>query len=177
MRKEFLVLNGINKFPILGHSMSMTIVINSIETLERAADFYHDAIFASKQITFDKKNKIFSLKMIRDIMEDAVIIEKKTFFRKKWSVPRMKSILTFYHVNKIDLNSREPDDIISNIRYDEDKHRIKISCVKNTTIYLTVQKLDGKLEDIGEKFFDDTEYYTGIFGIETVKNRCVKNDY
>ena len=161
---------GQYKFHILGGQPSekTMIKIDSLDFIERTADYWHDAIFGLEQVNFNEKDKVFSMVIIRDIWEEAKVVEKK-FLRTKYIVPRQKYLLTFTNVTKIELKATEPVDAISDISYNPNYNEIRIECAKNTRIVLKVEKLNGKLEEIGNKFFDNTKYYTTVFGIESVE--------
>ena len=130
----------------------MTIIIDSQETLRRTIHYCHDAIFDIDKINFNQDKRTFAIQLVRTLREEAILI-KKVLFLKRWKAPRVKSILVFNNVVKVKFFSKEPDDFIVDIKYDDTKNQIEVECIKGTIIQLLVEKLEGKLQDISEKIF------------------------
>lgn len=148
----------------------MTIKINSRETLECAADFYHDIEFYTNRISFNKAERVFSLKLNR-IKWEKTIIHLDLFFIKVCSAPKTESVLYFEQVNdiklhliKTQLSEGQPVDCINTIEYYPKEHNIEFKCINGSNIKLFVERLSGKLEDIGKT--TGKTHFIYFFGIE-----------
>ncbi|MCK4251589.1 hypothetical protein KAX97_09065 [candidate division WOR-3 bacterium] len=136
----------------------MIISINTIEALQQAWLYYDEVTFDTNDITFNEKERKFSLKFTR-IMYEKTILKKKFLIFEKVKVPKIISSINFRQVNKMELKADQPDDWMEYIIYNQSKHQIEFKCIKGTVIILMVEELNGTIIDIGEKFFDDNSEY------------------
>lgn len=134
------------------------IEINSLRSLETAADYYHDALLYINEITYNKATKCFQMKLERVKSEEEIVRRVYLGFIRICSAPKTVSLLSFCKVlsvktnlNKTQLSSKgEPIDFINTIYYYPETQEIQIDCVNGSEIKLSVEQIDGKFEDLTE---------------------------
>lgn len=135
----------------------MKIRIDTSESLKRVADHCHDAVFDTHEVTYDDEKMEFSITLTREMWEKAKQ-EKRILFLRRWKIPKVKSVLTFFDVTEAIVIPKDIQDFITDIDYDEETSAISFKCMIGTQITVKVGELNGKLEDIGEVFFDGTTF-------------------
>lgn len=122
--------------------------IDSEDSLQRVADYCHDAVFEMDRITYDRESMAFSLVLAREVWERA---EKgrKVLFLRVWRVPNVEFVLTLYDVTDADVRPKDVLDFLVNIDYDASENSISFRCTIGTRIRLRVKRLRGTLQDTG----------------------------
>jgi len=131
----------------------MILNIRTLDDLEWASDYCHDALFETDKAVYDKTSKMFLLPLVREMWEKAEIAKRKWIFQW-WKIPKTQSILLFHNVIDISIKFNQPDDILTGIDYDDENKAILIKGMKGSTFRLDVDVISGKLEDKGDIYHD-----------------------
>ncbi|MDH4212174.1 MAG: DUF2948 family protein [candidate division WOR-3 bacterium] len=139
--------------------------IDSRESLEEAAEYYHDQHFAIADISYDERGKTFSVEFWRVLYKEA---KKKRDFLiyQVLSAPVVRTKLIFQNVDEMKILDEQPVDEMITILYESTKREIRIICCNGTRILLRVNRLDGIMADIGEQIPDAHYYVTLLYWIE-----------
>lgn len=139
--------------------MKTVIRIDTPQGLQRAIKYCHDAKFKTSSIIFNRSKNTYSLRIFRPLL-NRIILERKVSIFKVWAVPRIEAVLSFSHVINAEIISDFLDDIILTIKYDEGRNRLVFNCAQGTLIILSIDRLEGKLIDVGKQFFDGAKVVT-----------------
>lgn len=148
----------------------MELIVDSQESLNYAANFFHDAKCYLRKILHDKKRRIFLLWFDRIKWNDTKININLIFFQL-CSAPRMMSTLCFNQINDSEIHVKnnqfsngEPVDFINTIKYDSLNKEIRIKCINGSVINLLVDTLDGTISDVNEN--PKKTHFINLFGIK-----------
>lgn len=119
------------------------IQIDSIDSLNLAASYCHDAQFEVDEISYDIERNAFSLYLKREMWERAK--RGRFFFQLK--IPKTDSILTFYEVVAVSQKCTEKSEFIEDIGYDTNQNIVSVQCLKGSIFWLKVNFIRGILED------------------------------
>jgi hypothetical protein len=135
----------------------MLMHIDSRDSLQRVADYCHDAAFDTDRIDYDRDKKTFSLVLTREMWEKAEK-ERRILFLHRWKIPKIESVLTFYNVVDADIHIEDAQDFLVDIDYDAKESLVTLNCMIGTKLCLKVKGLEGTLEDTGKEYFNGTRF-------------------
>ena len=124
--------------------------IKSREDLTRAAEHYHDAVFAPEDARHNATTSTFSLTLWRET-EGHVVRSRLPLLKRRvdhWA----RSVLTFKDCLRADIQVRDPGvwPLLNLVDYDPATGKIHFEIDGPMEITLYVSSLDGMLEDTGE---------------------------